>query len=161
MAEENLQKNQYLTFELGKESYAIEVLKVREVLELNDLTRIPRMPQYMRGVINLRGSVVPVIDLRVKFAMTQTEKTLDTRIVVLEVQVEEELVVLGALADRVNEVIELSDDQIDPAPKIGTRLRTEVLKGVGKRDEQFIILLDIDRIFSSDDIEEIVESQTR
>ncbi|KGE73846.1 chemotaxis protein CheW [Spirochaeta lutea] len=159
MADNIVQKNQYLTFELGRETYAIEVMRVREVLELNDLTRIPKMPEYMRGVINLRGSVVPVLDLRLKFGLEQAEKTLDTRIVVLEVGVNGEEVVLGALADKVNEVIEIPENQIDPAPRIGTRLKNEVLQGVGKRDEQFIIILDIDKIFSADEIDSIIERQ--
>lgn len=160
MSDLKIHQNQYLTFELENEHYAIGVMKVREVVELEELTRIPKMPPYMRGVINLRGSVVPVLDLRMKFGMTATEKSIDTRIVVLEVMVsEDEEIVLGALADRVNEVIDLSQEQIEAAPKIGTRLRNDVILGVGKRDQQFIIILDIDKIFSYEDIDQIVEAQ--
>lgn len=159
MSDLMVDQDQYLTFELGNEHYAIGVMKVREVLELDEVTRIPKMPAYMRGVINLRGSVVPVLDLRMKFGMSPTEKTIETRIVVLEISVADEEVVLGALADRVNEVIDLTQDQIEAAPRIGTRLKNDVIKGVGKRDNQFIIILDIDRIFTLEDIEQIVESR--
>lgn len=106
----------------------------------------------MRGVINVRGSVVPVIDLRLKFGMSRTENTMDTRIVVMEIFMDGEVVVLGTLADSVNEVIDLDKGRIEPPPRIGMRWRTEFIKGIGKRDELFIILLDIDRVFSSDEL---------
>jgi purine-binding chemotaxis protein CheW len=103
-------------------------------------------------VINLRGSVVPVADLRVKFGLSATEKTVNTCVIIAEVTVEGDTTVLGCLADSVQEVIELSPGDISAAPKIGTRLRTEFIRGMGRRDDRFIILLDIDRIFSVDDL---------
>jgi purine-binding chemotaxis protein CheW len=106
----------------------------------------------MRGVINLRGSVVPVLDMRLKFGMTITERTVNTCIIVVEVSFDGDTMVIGALVDSVQEVFELEPDQIEPAPKIGTQLKTEFIKGMGKRDEQFIIILDADKVFSSEEL---------
>ncbi|MDM8555310.1 chemotaxis protein CheW [Desulfococcaceae bacterium HSG7] len=144
--------NQYLTFKLGDEIFAIDVLQVREVLDLSDITKVPRAPEFMLGVINVRGSVVPVIDLRLKFGLPKTENTINTRIVVLELALEGEQAQLGAMADSVHEVIDMDPGQIEDPPKIGSRWRTEFIKGIGKHDDQFLILLDIDRVFSSDEL---------
>jgi purine-binding chemotaxis protein CheW len=143
---------QYLTFKLGDEVFAIDVSKVREVLEFTTITKIPRTPDFMSGVINLRGNVVPVVDLRLCFEMSQTEKTVNTCIVVMEILLEGEATVVGALADSVEEVIDLEPDQIQPAPRMGTQIRTDFIKGMGKRDAQFIMILDIDRVFSADQL---------
>ncbi len=143
---------QYLTFRLDEEVFALDISQVREVLDFTAITKVPRTPEFMRGVINLRGSVVPVVDMRLKFGMTRTEQTLSTCIIIVEINVENDRLILGALADSVQEVIELGPGQIEPAPRIGTRLDTAFIKGMGKRDEQFIIILDIDRIFSMDEL---------
>lgn len=143
---------QYLTFKLAEEVFALDVVKVREILEESSITKVPQTPEFMRGVINLRGSVVPVIDLRLKFGMSRTEKTVNTCIVVVEVQLDGEVIVLGALADSVQEVIEMEPDQIEAAPHIGTRLNTEFITGMGKRDGHFVMILDIDRVFSGDEL---------
>jgi purine-binding chemotaxis protein CheW len=143
---------QYLTFQLGEDVFAVDVFHVREILEFTTVTKVPRTPDYMRGVINLRGGVVPVLDMRLKFGLSQTEKTVDTCIIVVEVFFEDESTVIGALVDSVQEVLELEPDQIEPAPRIGTQLKTEFIKGMGKRDDRFIILLDIDKIFSSEEL---------
>ncbi|WP_020613755.1 chemotaxis protein CheW [Sediminispirochaeta bajacaliforniensis] len=143
---------QFLTFMLSEEVYGVEVSKVREVLEVIDITKVPRMPPFMRGVINLRGGVVPVVDLAMKFGMDAIVNTVNTCIIVLEVEVNGDLVVVGALADSVREVIELDLSQIEPAPRIGTTLNTEFIEGIGKRDDEFIIILTIDRIFSVSEI---------
>ena len=140
---------QYLTFELDKEIFALDVAKVREILDSPTVTKVPQTPEYMRGVINLRGSVVPVIDLRLKFGMAETEKTVNTCIIVVEIAVEGELIILGALADSVQEVIDLEPEQIEPAPRIGTKLNTDFILGMGKHNEQFIMILDIDKLFSA------------
>lgn len=149
----------YLTFTLAEEQYAVDVTKAREVLEFTSITRVPRTPDFMRGVINLRGSVVPVCDLRLKFGLGATEKTIDTRIVVMEINVRGETAVLGALADSVQEVIELESNQIEPPPKIGMSIDTDFIKGMGKRNEQFIIILDIDEVFSEEELAGIRETQ--
>ncbi len=147
-----VEATQYLTFKLGEEDYALDIGKVREVLDFTAITRVPRTPEFMRGVINLRGSVVPVVDLRLKFAMAVTEKTVNTCIIITEVNVDNETVVLGVLADSVLEVMDLDPSHIEPAPKIGGRLRTDFIKGMGKHADSLLILLDIDRVFSSDDL---------
>jgi purine-binding chemotaxis protein CheW len=106
----------------------------------------------MKGVINLRGAVVPVEDLNKKFGIKDTEKTMNTRIIIGDVEIEGDQTVLGVLADSVHEVMELEPGNIEPAPKIGTRLNTEFLKGMGKRDEEFVMILDIDKVFTSDEL---------
>ena len=150
---------QYLTFKLAEEIFAVEVAKVREILEYINITKVPRTPEFMRGVINVRGSVVPVLDLRLKFGMSVTEQSINTCIIVLEIDFEGETTILGALADSVQEVIELEPDQIEPAPKIGTQLKTEFIKGIGKRELEFIMILDIDRVFSAEELEAVYEQQ--
>jgi purine-binding chemotaxis protein CheW len=149
---------QYLTFKLDEEVFSLEISKVREVLDFTTITKVPRTPDFMRGVINLRGNVVPVVDMRLKFGLSKTEKTLNTCIIIVEIALDGDTTVLGALADSVQEVIDLEPNQIEPAPKIGTRLRTEFIQGMGKRDEHFIIILDIDRVFSADELSLVQEA---
>jgi purine-binding chemotaxis protein CheW len=151
-SEESIQPNQYLTFVLDAEDFALEIMKVKEVLDYINITRVPRMPGYLCGVINLRGNVVPVIDLRLKLGMTKIKRTVDTCIVIMEIHIDGEQVQMGALTDAVKGVIELESKDIVSAPKLGTRLNTEFIRGMGKQDDQFIIILDIDRVLSADDI---------
>ena len=146
------QMNQYLTFKLDEEVFALEISKVREVLDFTDITKVPQTPIFMRGVINLRGSVVPVVDMRVKFSMSEAEATVNTCIIITEVFMDGETSVLGALVDSVQEVLEIDSDQIEPPPRIGTKLDTEFIRGMGKHNEAFIIILDVDRVFSADEI---------
>ncbi|MBF0415726.1 MAG: chemotaxis protein CheW [Magnetococcales bacterium] len=143
---------QFLTFHLDKEVYAIEISKIKEVLEWTSLTKIPRTPDFMCGVINLRGSVVPVVDLRLKFGMAKSERTVNTCIIIIDVVQEEVTTVIGAMADSVKEVMELDPEHIDPAPKIGTGMRTDFMRGMGKQGDHFVILLDTDKIFSSSEL---------
>ena len=153
MAEANGSDNhQYLTFKLDEEVFALGIDKVREVLDYTSVTKVPQTPDFMRGVINLRGSVVPVVDMRLKFAMAKTEKTVNTCIIIVEINLDGETTILGALADSVQEVLDLEPHQIEPAPKIGTKLRTEFIRGMGKRGDQFIIILDIDKVFSGEEL---------
>ena len=147
-----METTQYLTFKLDDEVFALDISKVREVLDFTKVTKVPRTPEFMRGVINLRGSVVPVVDLRLKFGMSQTERKVNTCIIIVEVTVDTETAVLGALADSVQEVLDLEPKDIEPAPRIGTRLNTEFINGMGKQGNNFIIILDIDKIFSSGDL---------
>jgi len=148
---------QYLTFQLGEEVFAIDVSHVREILEFTTVTKVPKTPDYMRGVINLRGSVVPVLDMRLKFGMTRTDKTVNTCIIVVEVSFEGETTIIGALVDSVQEVFELDPDKIEPAPRIGIKLKTEFIKGMGKRDDHFIIILDIDKVFTAEELTGVVQ----
>jgi len=143
---------QYLTFKLAEEIFALDVAKVREILEYTSVTKVPQTPDFMRGVINLRGSVVPVIDLRLKFGMTATEQTVNTCIIVTEVGMDDETILLGALADSVQEVDEMEPGQIEAAPHIGTRLNTDFIKGMGKQDGDFVMILDIDKVFQADEL---------
>jgi len=149
---ETIEVTQYLTFKLDDEIFALDISKVREVLDFTTITKVPMAPAFMRGVINLRSSVVPVVDLRLKFGMTETEKTVNTCVIIVEVTVDNETTVLGALADSVQEVVDLDPGCIEPVPRIGTKLNTAFIKGMGKRDDKFIIILDIDKVFSVDEL---------
>jgi purine-binding chemotaxis protein CheW len=146
---------QYLTFKLADEIFAFDVAKVREILELTTITKVPQTPDFMRGVINLRGSVVPVIDLRLNFGMQCTEQTVNTCIIVVEVNLHGETLVLGVLADSVQEVVEMEPDHIEPPPQLGTKLNTEFIKGMGKVENNFVMILDIDKVFSSEELSDI------
>ena len=149
---------QYLTFKLEDEVYATDIAQVREVLEYSRVTKVPRTPDYMRGVINLRGHVVPVLDLKLRFGMNRTEQTVNTCVIIVEVDIQGDKTIIAALTDSVQEVIEIDASAIQPPPKIGTRLSTEFLRGMGKRDEEFVIILDIDKVFSADDLEDVKAS---
>lgn len=149
---------QYLTFKLEDEIFALDVAKVREILDFTTVTKVPQTPDFMRGVINLRGSVVPVMDMRLKFGMTETDKTVNTCIIVVEIMAEDEIIVLGALADSVQEVVDLEPEQIEPAPRIGTKFNTDFILGMGKHNGRFIMILDIGRIFSSADLTAVSDS---
>ena len=150
---ELLEMSQFLAFKLESEVFAFDISKVREVLEFDTVTKVPQTPDMMKGVINLRGSVVPVIDLRIKFGMGETEKTVNTVIIIIEIDLDDTSTMIGALVDSVKEVMDLDSDHIEPSPKIGTQLNTEFIKGMGKHDGQFVIILDIDKIFSSSELE--------
>jgi len=142
---------QYVTFSLGEELFGVEVTRTREILSLTPVTRVPQTPDYLLGVINLRGQVVPVVDMRLKLGLPAGAETEDTCIIVVEVQIDDEPIVVGALVDAVREVLEIRSDQVEPPPRLGTRLKTEFITGMGKLEDQFIILLNIDRIFNSNE----------
>lgn len=150
--------DQYLAFKLDNDLFAVDVGKAREILDFVEVTRVPQTPDYMLGVINLRGSVVPVINLRCKFGMAEVEQTVDTCIIVLEVEVNDAPVVIGIVADAVQEVLDLNAGQIEPPPRLGTRLNTEFIQGMGNLDGQFVIILNIDRIFSVEELT-VIEGQ--
>ena len=143
---------QYLTFKLGEEMFALDVSQVREILDVTTITKVPRAPEFMRGVINVRGSVVPVVDLRMKFGMPGTERTKDTRIVVMEITLDGDLTTIGTLADAVHNVMDIEPSSIEPAPKVGAKWNTEFIKGIGKHNDEFIIILNVDRIFSAEEL---------
>ena len=143
---------QYITFKLGDESFAINVPHVREVLEISRITKVPTAPPYMRGVVNVRGKAIPVVDLRLKFGLPAVPDTVHTRIIVLELELDGETTVIGGVADSVQEVIELEPGQINPPPRIAMRWRTELINGMGRRGDEFIIILDINQVFSSEDL---------
>jgi purine-binding chemotaxis protein CheW len=150
-------QGQFLTFTLGKEIFALDIVKVREVLELTTVSEIPKTPEYMKGVINLRGHAVPVVDMRLKLGMSQIEHTVDTCIIILEVAFGGEAIVMGALVDSVREVFEMSENDIEPAPKMGAAIEASYIKGMGRQEEKFIIIVDVDRIFSEEDLMAVKE----
>ncbi len=143
---------QYITFKLGDELFAIDVAQVREVLEVGQITKIPSAPEYMRGVINVRGQATPVVDLRLRFSLPGVTDTVNTRIIVMELELDGEATVLGGIADSVHEVIELEPANINPPPRIAMRWRTEFIEGMGRRGDDFIIILNVNAVFSSDDL---------
>ncbi len=142
--------SQYLTFTLDKEYFAIEINKVSEVLDYIKITKVPRVPDFILGVINLRGKVLPVIDLRLKLGLQAGDQTQDTCIIIAEVNMEEKTTKIGVVTDSVEDVIGFSQNQIDLPPKLGLRLSSEVISGIGKQDQNdnFVIILNIDRVFS-------------
>jgi purine-binding chemotaxis protein CheW len=143
---------QYITFQLGNELFAIDVAQVREILELALVTRVPTAPDYMRGVVNVRSKAIPVVDLRLKFGLPAVPDTLASRVVVMEIELDGEICVVGGLADSVHEVIELDPSHISPPPRLASRWRTELIRGMARRGEQFIIILDIAAVFSTEEV---------
>ncbi|MGE5623199.1 MAG: chemotaxis protein CheW [Bacillota bacterium] len=143
---------QYLTFMLGGEAFAIGILVIKEIIEYGNVTTVPMMPEFIRGVINLRGAVVPVVDLSVRFGKKASEVTRRTCIVIVEVANEEERQVVGVIVDTVNAVLEIPGDQIEPAPAFGARIRTDFIRGMGKVNGKFVIILNVDNMLSVDDL---------
>lgn len=143
---------QYLTFRLDGELFAIEVAQVREILELSQITRVPDAPAYLRGVVNVRGSSIPVVDLRAKFGLAAATDTVNSRIVVMEVELDGELTVVGGLADAVTDVIEMELANINPPPRIAGRWRSAVVRGMGKHGDRFVIILNLEALFAADQL---------
>lgn len=144
--------NSFLSFKLGDEEFAAHVGKVLNILEMTKITEVPRAPEYMKGVINLRGTVLPVIDTRIKFGMQPTEYTTNTCIIVLDIDMDGESIHVGALVDSVQAVLEFDNASIMPAPSIGSKYRSEFIEGVVNVDDKFIMLLNMDAVFSSDEL---------
>ena len=143
---------QYLTFQLSGEMYAVGILNVKEIIEYGSLTGIPMMPAFIRGVINLRGSVVPVIDLAARFGGRQTETSRRTCIVIIELTNEDERHDIGIVVDAVSEVLEVSSADIEPAPAFGAKIRADFIEGMGKIAGKFVIILDIQKVLSVEEI---------
>jgi len=139
---------QHVTFFLMGEEYAVEIQHVREIVECEPLTRIPSMPPIVRGVINLRGGVVPVVDLPVKFGLPETALGAETYMVIVDLEWSGEAVRLALLTRALGQVIDLSDDQVKPVPDFGTRIQAEYLRGIGTIDSRFVLLLDVERLLS-------------
>lgn len=143
---------QYLTFVLGGEMFAIGILAIKEIIEYRSLTEVPMMPRSVRGVINLRGAVVPVMDPLARFGRPSSPTSKKTCIVIVEVQSGDDRHVLGVIVDAVNEVLDIAPADIEPPPAFGARIRADFLQGMGKIKGKFVILLDVDHVFSLDDI---------
>lgn len=151
ITKEDAQAVQYLTFTLREEDFAIEISEVREVLDVTTMTRIPRMPDYLSGVINLRGNVVPVMDLGQKLGMDKVDHTKNTCIIIVEIEVGDEMIEMGVLTDSVQMVLDLQPEDIEAVPKMGTDLNTDFIKGMGRQEEdKFLIILDITAILTSE-----------
>lgn len=144
--------NQFVSFRIENEIYAVNVFKVREILEVPEITRVPGMPDMIRGIINIRGDVVPVLDLMQRFGGKKTELEQDTAIIVTEVNRNDETISIGLLVDAAKEVVTLEADQIEPPPKIGAFIDNDYILGMGKVDETFIVLLNIDKVLSDEEL---------
>jgi purine-binding chemotaxis protein CheW len=152
VAEQMEQRGQYLAFSLGGETFAMDIRSIKEVIQFTALTEVPLMPSFIRGVINLRGAVVPVIDLSIRFGRALTEVSRRTCIVILEVGSSEDISVLGVMVDNVSEVLDISQRDIEPAPAFGSNLRSEFIAGVGKVNGKFVIILDVNRVLSVEEM---------
>lgn len=143
----------YLSFRLGEETFAVNVLKVLSILEMKPITKVPHAPEYMQGVINLRGNVLPIVDMRVKLGMDKVATTLNTCIIVLNVDINNEEVMLGILVDSVKDILEIDENNIEPSPTIGTYYKVEFLKGLWRdNSDTFIMILNVDMIFSTEEV---------
>ena len=143
----------YLTFMLGREAYGLEILRVREIIGMMDITRVPRMPEFVCGVINLRGRVIPVVDLRARFGMDKQDTTKETCIIVVDL----ENCFMGIVVDSVWEVLDIHEDEIDETPEFGIAVDTEFIKGMGKAREYVIMLLDIAKVLKAEEFRAIAE----
>ncbi|HBD96205.1 MAG: hypothetical protein A2015_08865 [Spirochaetes bacterium GWF1_31_7] len=152
MSEVKVENEQYLTFVLDNETYAFDVLKTKEVLNLVKITPIPRTPSFMAGVINLRGSVVPVINLREKFSMKPNERTIDTSVIIVEVLYGKEVITIGALVDAVKAVVRFDESQKEPPPKIGMQLNVNLIHSIAKSNTNFVMILNADNVFSEKEL---------
>jgi len=142
----------YLSFRLNDEVFAVHVAQVLEIMGIPAITKVPKAPPSLTGVINLRGTVLPVIDTRIKFGLKKADFDVDTCIIVFKIEMESEPITIGALVDSVQEVIEISEEEILPPPSIGSKYKSDLIKGMYKSDENFIMLLNIDHVFSSDEL---------
>jgi purine-binding chemotaxis protein CheW len=147
-----LEGGKFLTFLMAKEKYGLEILKVREIIGMMDVTSVPTIPAFVRGVINLRGKVIPVIDLRLKFGMNAKEDTERTCIIVVDLTRTGQEMTMGIIVDEVSDVLAISPDQIEPAPSFGVNIRTDFILGMGKVDQKVVSLLDIDRVLTEQEI---------
>ncbi|ADE11820.1 chemotaxis protein CheW [Sideroxydans lithotrophicus] len=152
---------QFLTFTLGSEMFAVGTLSVKEIIEYGQLTEVPMMPGFIRGVINLRGAVVPVLDLSVRFGRGATQVTRRTCIVIIEVPTGDEKHDIGVLVDAVSEVLEIPASEIEPPPAFGAKIRTDFIQGMGKVDGRFVILLDVGKVLSVDEIASLAAVSTQ
>lgn len=154
---EAVEQQQYLTFLLANEECAISILKVREIIEYDAVTTVPKMPEWVRGVINLRGSVVPVVDLTAKFGMEQKPVGKTTCIVIVETQFENQETIVGLIVDAVSQVMELSADDIQPVPDFGTRVKMDYLIGMAQSGKKFALLLDVDKVLTTEELHDLSE----
>lgn len=147
-----------LTFSLGTEGYGVSILKVKEIIGMMDITPVPRTPAFIKGVINLRGKIIPVMDLRTKFGMEAKEYNERTCIIVAEVVIAGVQKLLGVVVDMVSEVVTISGDQIEPPPEYGSNVEHSSILGIGKLKDRVVIILDIDEVFMCDEVVNMMET---
>lgn len=150
--DQTIDARQFLTFMLSDEEFAVPIMQVKEIIEYSELTNVPMVPEFIAGAINLRGSVVPVVNLAIKFGMVPAEISRRTCVVIMEVELDDEHVIMGMLVDKVLQVIDIIDENIDPAPTLGAQIRTDFIRGMGKLDDRFVIILAINKVLSAEEI---------
>jgi purine-binding chemotaxis protein CheW len=147
----------YLTFKLGEEEFGAHVSQVLNILDMTKVTEVPKSPEYMKGVINLRGTVLPIIDTRIKFRMTETEYTTNTCIIVMDLELDGEPVNIGAIVDEVVSVVDIEESQVEPPPSIGNKYKSEFITGMAKIEERFVMLLDMHNVLNDQEINDLTE----
>jgi purine-binding chemotaxis protein CheW len=147
-----VEQNQYLTFYLDREEFGVGILKVKEILEYSTPTSVPMVPEFIQGVINLRGSVVPVIDLKAKFQMPDSDITKKSCVIIIEVNMEGDYTTMGILVDAVSEVMDIAPKDIEPSPSFGARIKVDFIQGMAKLENQFVMLLDLDKVLSIEEL---------
>lgn len=158
VVEEESEQHQYLTFSVAGEAYAVGILHIKEIIKFTQVTPVPLLPEFIRGVINLRGEVVPVIDLAARFRRPPVEKTRSTCVVILDLNTEAEHLSVGMLVESVSEVVEIPPQNIGPAPTFGAKIRTDFIEGMGKLEKGFVILLDIAKVLSMEEIAALAQA---
>lgn len=159
LQDKNENASKYLTFLLNGESYAVSILKVKEIIEHGEVTPMPMMPDFICGTINLRGRAVPVIDLAKRLGFVSADVSRHTCFIIIELQTDDEMMNLGVVVDAVSRVIDFKPEDIEKTPSLGDNIRTDFIQAMGKIDEQFVIMLDIDRVLSMDDVKTLAEVQ--
>ncbi len=157
---EAVEQGQYLTFLLAGEEYAIGILKVKEIIEYDTVTTVPKTPHWVQGVINLRGAVVPVVDLGLKFGLEERPVTKTTCIVIIEGQVEGQSTLMGVMADAVSQVMDIAAGDVQEVPTFGTRIKVDYLQGMAQLGKKFVLLLDIDKVLSADEVQDLTAAAT-
>jgi len=157
---EAMEQRQYLTFILSDEEYAISILQVKEIIGYDTVTAVPKTPRWIRGVINLRGNVVPVVDLAIRFGMRERPVTKTSCIIIVEWRLETQCILMGVMADSVSQVMDISSEDIRPVPAFGTLIKMDYLQGMAQMGKKFALLLDIDKVLSADDVMGLEEIST-
>jgi purine-binding chemotaxis protein CheW len=149
---QSMDAGQFLTFMLSGEEFAVPIMQVKEIIEYDGLTSVPMVPEFIAGALNLRGGIVPVVNIAIKFGMTPSEITRRTCVVIMEVMLDNEKTVMGMLVDKVLQVIDITEENIDAAPSLGAQIRTDFIRGMGKLEDRFIIILAINKVLSAEEI---------
>jgi purine-binding chemotaxis protein CheW len=157
MKENKIESNSYLTFKVGEEEFGAHVSQVLNILEMTRITEVPKTPDYMKGVINLRGTVLPIIDTRLKFGLPEAKYTSNTCIVVMDLDFNGDTVHIGAIVDEVLSVVEIEEGQIEPPPGIGNKYKSDFIFGMAKVREEFVMLLDMQKVLSSGEIADLAD----